>query len=71
MTRIKIVTDSSTDLSRDIIEKHGVYEIPIIVRFGEEEYRAGVDLSTNEFYAKMKEFDGFPTTAQITPVAIY
>ncbi|MCK4257883.1 MAG: DegV family protein [Halanaerobiales bacterium] len=67
MTRIKIVTDSSTDLPRKLIEKHGVYEIPIIVRFGEEEYRSGVDITTSEFYAKMNEHDVFPTTAQITP----
>ncbi len=49
---IQIVTDSSCDLPKKLLEQLKIIVVPLIVRFGPEEYKEG-DLSLNEFWAKV------------------
>ncbi len=66
MKKFKIIIDSTTD----IITNHpDVITLPIIIRFGEEEYYHGVNLSNQAFYQKLAESEVFPTTSQVTPHA--
>lgn len=65
---IRIITDSSCDLSPSDAAEMGIEIMPIQVHFGEESYYAGVDMTTPEFYAKLKTVEKLPTTSQITPV---
>lgn len=67
MAKIKLVTDSTADLPQEYYERYGIAVIPMLINFGEEGYRDGVDITPEEFYAKLVSYDGFPTTAQITP----
>jgi DegV family protein with EDD domain len=68
MGRVAIVTDSASDLSAHAAAAHGIRVVPLYVRFGEAEFRAGVDLSTDEFWARMLAPDApFPTTAAASP----
>ncbi len=68
MGRVAIVTDSASDLPADVAAAHGIRVVPLYVRFGEMEFRAGVDLSTDEFWARMVAPDApFPTTAAASP----
>lgn len=68
MGRVAIITDSAADLSADVAAAHGIRIVPLYVRFGESEFRAGVDLSTDEFWARMVAPDApFPTTAAASP----
>lgn len=67
MTRIKIVTDSTVDLPAQFYQEHGVTVMPMMINFGEESFLDGVDITADEFYQKLSEYDGFPTTAQISP----
>ena len=64
---VKIVTDSSCDLSLERCAELGVEMLPITVNFGEESYRANLDLTTEDFYQKLAAADELPHTAQITP----
>ena len=64
---VKIVTDSSCDLSLERCAELGVEMLPITVNFGEESYRANVDLTTEDFYEKLAQAKELPHTAQITP----
>ena len=64
---VKIVTDSSCDLSLERCAELGVEMLPITVNFGEESYRANVDLTTEDFYDKLAQAKELPHTAQITP----
>lgn len=59
---IQIVTDSSCDLPRKLLEQLKIIVVPLIVRFGPEEYQEG-DLSVNEFWAKVAG-PHFPQTSQ-------
>jgi len=65
---VKIVTDGVSDIPQKVAEELGITIIPLYVRFGVESYRAGVDLSTEEFYHKLTSSRIFPTTAAPSPV---
>jgi DegV family protein with EDD domain len=68
MRRVGIVTDSASDLTAGVAAAHGIRVVPLYVTFGESEFRAGVDLSTDEFWARMLAPDApFPTTAAASP----
>ncbi len=68
MGRVAIVTDSAADLPADLAAASGIRIVPLYVRFGDEEVRAGIDLSTHEFWVRMVAPDApFPTTAAASP----
>lgn len=65
---VAIVTDSASDLSPEAAAAAGITVVPLIVSFGQESFRAGVDLTTDEFWARMTAPDApFPTTAASGP----
>ena len=64
---IRIISDSTCDLTQEQAKALGIEVIPMHVRFGEKEYLDGIDLSAAEFYAKLVETDVFPKTSQVTP----
>lgn len=64
---VKIVTDSSCDISPQRCAELGVEMLPITVNFGGESYRANLDISNEEFYEKLAAAEELPHTAQITP----
>jgi len=68
MGRVAIVTDSTADLPPHLAAAAGVRVVPLYVRFGAEEFRVGVDLSTEQFWERMLAPDApFPTTAAPSP----
>lgn len=67
MEKIRIVTDSASDILKPFPENLTV--LPLTIRFGEEEFRDGVDMSHRQFYEKLLEDDIFPTTSLIPPAA--
>ncbi len=67
MGNIKIVTDSTADLSGEQIEKYGIKVIPLVVTFGSESFSDGVDLSAEEFYRKLTSESQLPKTTQPSP----
>lgn len=60
---IKIVTDSTNDLPRELIEQHGISVIPMYINIGDLGFRDGVDITRQEFYDRLPASDPFPTTA--------
>ena len=68
MTRVAIVTDSASDLPHEEAAAAGIAVVPLIVNFGAETFKAGVDLSVDEFWRRMTAPDApFPTTAAAAP----
>lgn len=65
--KIHIVTDSGSDLPLEIQEKLGISIVPLTVQFGEDIFYDGKDLSTSEFYAKLKNNKVMPSTCQPSP----
>ena len=50
MQTVKIVTQSGSDLTFDIAEKHGIVMLPDYVIFGERSYRNNIDIHAEGFY---------------------
>lgn len=68
MSHVAIVTDSAADLPPERARALGITVVPLAVTFGEEHFKAGVDLSTAEFWARMTAPDApFPKTAASSP----
>jgi DegV family protein with EDD domain len=66
---VRIVTDSSADLAADVVERLGIEVVPLSIRFGDEEYTDGVDLSVSQFYDKLASSADLPETAAPAPGA--
>jgi DegV family protein with EDD domain len=60
---LKIVTDSVSDIPPHVAEELGITVIPVLVCFGEEVFRDGIDLTTEQFYEKLVKSEVLPTTA--------
>jgi DegV family protein with EDD domain len=69
MPGVHVVTDSSSDLGPDDIEGLDAEIVPLTIRFGEEEFTDGVDLSVEQFYERMAASDELPQTACPSPGA--
>lgn len=62
---IRIITDSASDIVDNTREDLTV--LPINIRFGDEEYQDGVNLTHKMFYEKLVESDELPVTSQVPP----
>jgi len=64
---VKIIIDSGSDITEKEAKKLGIGFLPIEVRFGNEEYFDGIDLTAENFYDKLENSNEFPKTSQINP----
>jgi len=61
---VKVVTDSTADLPKEIVEEYGIEIVPLTVRLGNKMFRDYYDLSPPQFFQMLKETDDFPRTSQ-------
>lgn len=62
--RFGIVIDGTAALTDDLVRAHDIRWLPLHVIFGPEQYTAGVDLTTSQFYERIKAPDAKPETSQ-------
>ncbi|HUP54134.1 MAG TPA: DegV family protein [Methylomirabilota bacterium] len=68
MSRVAIFTDSASDLDPADAAASGIHIVPLLVSFGNETFKAGVELSGPDFWKRMVAPDApFPTTAASSP----
>jgi DegV family protein with EDD domain len=60
---VKIVTDSVADIPPQIVAELGITVIPVLLRFGEEVLRDGIDITTDHFFERLATSRIMPTTA--------
>ena len=60
---VKIVTDSVADIPAAVVAELGISIIPVLVHFGEETFRDGIDITTDQFFQKLVNSDVMPTTS--------
>ena len=65
---VKIVTDSVADLPPQVAEELGITVIPLNVRFGTEVYRDRIDITTEQFYDRLRYSKILPVTSVPSPV---
>ncbi|MEA4882110.1 MAG: DegV family protein [Clostridia bacterium] len=67
MTRIAIVTDSSSDLTLDICKENNIAMVPLTVHFGSESYIDRVEITSAQFFEKLVASSVMPKTSQPSP----
>ena len=67
MRKIAIVTDSTSDLPKDIVENYHIHVIPLHIKTTQGVLADGVDLNNEEYYELLKREASIPKTSQISP----
>lgn len=67
MHKIKLISDSTCDLSKELILQHDIDIIPLYVNFKDDSYLDGVTLTVPEMYKKVDEVKYLPKTAAASP----
>jgi len=68
---IKIITDSTSDLTAEVAKKWDIEVEPLTISFGDEVFADGVDITRREFYERLSVCTSLPTTAQVNPERFY
>lgn len=71
MEKIKIITDSTADLSEEIIKKYDIEVLPLLVNIHGETYKDIEEIQFEEMMSKIEEYKELPTTTQINPQGFY
>ena len=69
MARIRVVTDSASDLPGEFAKRLNIDVVSLTIRFGDEEFTDRVDLTPELFWAKCKDSKSLPETAAPSPGA--
>lgn len=64
---IRIVIDSTSDVTEDIIERYNLKMVPLTVNFENESFLDKIELSSSEFFEKLIKAEKLPTTSQVNP----
>lgn len=64
---IKIMADSTCDLSKDIIEKYDIGIAPLNIYIDGATYKDKIDITADEFYKLLPTLDKLPTTSMPSP----
>jgi DegV family protein with EDD domain len=64
---VKIITDSTSDLTPEIAGELDITVVPLSVHFDGVAYRDGIDMTTQDFYRKLEQCENLPTTATPAP----
>ncbi len=65
---IKVVTDSTCDIPKELVAEYNITVVPSYVNIGDESYQDGIDLSRQEFYDNLPHYKHHPTSAAPAPV---
>jgi DegV family protein with EDD domain len=64
---VRILVDSTADIPHDRAQKLNIAVVPLLVLFGDQEYRDGIDLTADAFYQKLASSSVSPTTSAPSP----
>jgi DegV family protein with EDD domain len=66
MSKIAIVTDSTSYIPSELVKKHNITVAPQVLIWDEKTYRDGVDIQSAEFFARLKTAKTMATTSQVS-----
>lgn len=66
---VRIFTDSTSDFPKEMQEKMQLTVLPLTFRFGQEQFLQGVELTTREFYQRLRAAKELPQSTQVAPQA--
>jgi DegV family protein with EDD domain len=69
MSKVALVTDSTTYMPPDLVQKHNISVAPQVLIWGDQTYRDGVDIESREFFTRLKTAKVMPSTSQVAVVS--
>src|SRR5687767_5512525 len=69
MSKIAVVTDSTTYMPPELVRKHNISIAPQVLIWGDRAYKDGVDIQSGEFFTRLKTTKVMPTTSQVAVVS--
>lgn len=66
MSKIAIVTDSTSYIPTDLVQKHNITVAPQVLIWDDKTYRDGIDIQSAEFFARLKTSKTMATTSQVS-----
>jgi len=63
---VKIMTDSAADIQPELIQKYALALVPTVIRFGDEVFYEGVDITMDQYYERFFAAEELPQTANPT-----
>ena len=67
MTKVALVTDSTTCLTPELVEKYHIHIVPLKIQWEGQNYLDGIDISPTELYERLEHSKSLPTTSQPSP----
>lgn len=61
---IYIVTDSTVDLSKEVVEQYNIHVVPLNIQIDDEAYTDGVNIKPDEFLVLMRDSKELPKSSQ-------
>ncbi len=68
MSKVAFLTDSSCDMPQELVNKYGIDILSFHILLDDVDYIERVSCTNDEFYQKMRQAKGVPSTAAITPL---
>ena len=69
MSKIALVTDSTTYMPPELVKKYNISVAPQVLIWGDQTYRDGVDIESGEFFTRLKTAKVMPTTSQVAVIS--
>jgi DegV family protein with EDD domain len=69
MSKVTLVTDSSTFLPKEYLDKYPISMVPVSLIWAGEILRDGIDIQPKDFYTRLQTAQSLPTTSQPSPEA--
>ena len=66
MSKVAIVTDSTTFLPAELVNQYNLSLVPLVVIWDEKNFEDGVDIQPSEFYTRLKDSKTMPSTSQVS-----
>lgn len=66
MKKVSIISDSTCDLSKELLEKYDITVFPLHIHLGEKEYADGIDITPEEIYQWSEETKETPKTSALS-----
>jgi DegV family protein with EDD domain len=69
MSKIAVVTDSTTYMPPELVKKYNIAVAPQILIWGDQTYKDGVDIESSDFFTRLKTAKVMPTTSQVAVIS--
>jgi DegV family protein with EDD domain len=69
MSKIALVTDSTTYMPPELVKKYNISIAPQVLIWGDQTYKDGVDIESHEFFTRLKTAKVMPTTSQVAVIS--